>query len=151
MTQETLSNCPVQLRPQAAQSIVLYDGDCGMCNRSVRFIFERDNEGRFYFASLQSETAQQLLAEANLSFPSDGSGDTMVLLEEGQSFTRSTAALRIARRLTRPWNWLAIGLLIPAVLRDSIYRIIAANRYRFFGKHDVCNIPSPELRARMRS
>jgi predicted DCC family thiol-disulfide oxidoreductase YuxK len=124
---------------------VFFDGVCNLCNWSVRFIIKRDPRGQFRFAALQSDAARALLAKAGV----DGqAGDTMLLLEDGRLFDRSTAALRIARRLRFPWR-LAYGLIIlPRPLRDWLYRIIARHRYRWFGKRDVCMVPTPELQSR---
>ena len=77
-----------------------------------------------------------------------GDPDTMVVVEGERGFTRSTAALRIARHLQAPWHWLRIFAIVPRPLRDLAYGLVARNRYRWFGKTDACRIPTPELRAR---
>ncbi len=129
-------------------AIVLFDGVCNLCHGAVQFILDRDPEGRFHFASLQSERGQALLREHGVT-PTTGDPDTIYLLDEGRLFDRSTAALRIARRLTFPW-WLgAAGLVVPRFVRDVAYRFVARNRYRWFGRTESCRIPTPELRARM--
>ena len=125
--------------------IVLFDGVCNFCESSVRFIIDRDPDGIFRFTSLQSETGRRLAIEAG------GDPDainSMILLEDGQLYTRSTAALRIARRLRLPWRLARIFLAMPEDLRDPFYALIAANRYRWFGKKEECMIPSPEIRER---
>ena len=129
-------------------AIVLFDGVCNLCHGAVQFIIDRDPKGRFHFASLQSERGHALLREHGVA-PVTGDPDTIYLIEDGRLFDRSTAALRIARRLAFPW-WLgAAGLVLPRALRDVAYRFVARNRYRWFGRTNECRVPTPELRARM--
>ena len=130
-------------------ALVLFDGVCNLCNGAVNFIIDRDPEGYFLFAALQSEEAAPVLAP----FGRTSAGladvpDTIVLVENGRLYERSDAALRIARRLGLPWSLLYAGRVIPKPLRDALYGWIAANRYRWFGQQDACRIPTPELRAR---
>jgi predicted DCC family thiol-disulfide oxidoreductase YuxK len=133
-----------------ASPIVLFDGVCNLCNAAVNFILDHERSGELRFASLQSDAARALLAEHGAPVEQLGQGDpdTMVLLEGGRLFDRSAAALRIARRLRWPWRALAVFLIVPRPLRDLVYRFVARNRYRWFGKSDACRMPSPELRAR---
>jgi predicted DCC family thiol-disulfide oxidoreductase YuxK len=128
-----------------AHATVLFDGVCNLCNGSVLFVIDRDPVGYFQFVALQSETARRLLAELGGAPPDLSS---IVLLEGGQLYTRSTAALRIAGRLTGLWRLLHVCLLIPRPIRDAVYDWVARNRYRWFGKEEACRLPSPELRAR---
>lgn len=125
--------------------IVLFDGVCNFCNASVNFILQRDPKGVFRFAPLQSGTAKPFLEKYRL--PKDDL-NTMVLVEGDKVYTRSTAGLRIARRLRWPWPILSVFLVVPSLLRDFVYKIIAKNRYRWFGKKDACMIPAPEWKAR---
>ena len=126
-------------------SLILFDGLCNLCSGSVQFVVGRDPAGRFQFAPLQSPTAQRVLQEHGVtaSLP-----DSIVLVEDGQVFTRSTAALRIARRLPFPWPLLAVFIAVPRPLRDGIYSLAARYRYRWFGKLDRCMIPTPAVRSR---
>jgi predicted DCC family thiol-disulfide oxidoreductase YuxK len=124
---------------------VLFDGVCNLCNGSVLFVIDRDPAGYFRFVALQSDTARRLLAEHGGPPPDLSS---IVLVEGGRVYTRSTAALRIARRLTGPWRLLHVCLLIPHPIRDAVYDWVARNRYRWFGREEACRLPSPELRAR---
>jgi predicted DCC family thiol-disulfide oxidoreductase YuxK len=128
-----------------AGAVVLFDGVCNLCNGSVQFIVRHDPEGRFRFASLQSEAGQALLRRHGMD-PAELS--SVVLVEGGRAHTRSDAALRIAGGL--PGAWKAAGALraVPRPLRDLVYGWVARNRYRWFGKQDACMIPTPELRAR---
>lgn len=127
------------------QAIVLFDGVCNFCDRTVNFIINRDSANYFRFAPLQSEVAKKLLAQRNLS---EFDLNSVILIENDEIYTRSTAALRIAARLDGFWRAVSVFRLIPRVLRDFGYLIFAGNRYRLFGKKDVCPLPSPKIRAR---
>ncbi|KOR82422.1 thiol-disulfide oxidoreductase DCC family protein [Paenibacillus solani] len=126
-------------------AIVLIDGVCHMCQGLTQFIIRRDPRGVFRFASLQSEIGQELLRQGGMS---ESSIDTMVLIENGKYYTRSTGALRIARRLRFPWSLSYVFILIPLFLRNLVYRWVARNRYRWFGQSSECMIPTPEIRRR---
>lgn len=126
-------------------AIVLIDGVCHMCQGLTQFIIRRDPRGVFRFASLQSEIGQELLRQGGMS---ESSIDTMVLIEDGKYYTRSTGALRIARRLRFPWSLSYVFILIPPFLRNLVYRWVAKNRYRWFGQSSECMIPTPDIRRR---
>ena len=134
--------------PADDHALVLFDGVCNLCNGTVNFIIDRDPAGYFRFAPLQSDVAESYLDEA--AGPDEAGHDlgTIVLVEDGQTYVRSTAALRIARRLAGPWSLLALALVIPRALRDAVYDVIAANRYDWFGQRDQCRMPTPALRDR---
>ncbi|MDH3492076.1 MAG: thiol-disulfide oxidoreductase DCC family protein [Acidobacteriota bacterium] len=122
-------------------AVVLFDGVCNLCNSSVNFIIERDSRDRFRFASLQSDFGREMLQKHSLDRDET---DSVVLIENGTAFVYSTAALRIARRLDGLWP-AAFGLVIvPVFVRDFFYKLIAKNRYRIFGKRDVCRMPTPD-------
>ena len=121
--------------------MVLFDGVCNLCNGAVRFILARDPAGLFRFASLQSEAARRLLRD-------DGRAETIVLLEAGKTYTKSTAALRIARGLRFPWPLLYAFVAVPRPLRDLVYDWVARHRYRWFGKRETCLLPTSEVRGR---
>ena len=126
--------------------IVLFDGECNLCNGSVRFLYPRDPQGRLRFANLQSETGQALLQR--FSLPKE-EFDSFVLVEGESAYTHSTGALRTLGHLRFPWPILGSGLLIlPAVLRDLVYNWIARNRYAWFGKTNTCQAPTPNLQTR---
>lgn len=126
-------------------ALILFDGVCNLCNSSVNFIIDRDPDGYFQFAALQDEAARPILAQYSLSAEYTGS---IVLVEDGQCYRQSEAALRIARHLQGAWPLLYHFILLPRPLRDTLYDWIARNRYRWFGKRDSCRIPTPELRMR---
>ena len=127
------------------RGVVLFDGVCNLCNGFVQFVVRRDPKGAFHFASLGSDAAVRLLGGGPVPDPLP---DSLVLVEDGQVFTRSTAALRIARRLTFPWPLAYVLVLVPRSLRDLIYDGIARRRYRWFGRRQSCMIPGPALRDR---
>lgn len=128
------------------RALILFDGDCLLCNHSVRFIHHRDNKGRFLFAPLQSSVGKQILEREGLSTTNLS---TMVLVEGDAVFTQSDAACQIARHLTWPWRWLSVFRIAPRFLRDGVYQLIANNRVRWFGKAETCEIPNAELRERI--
>jgi predicted DCC family thiol-disulfide oxidoreductase YuxK len=126
---------------------VLFDGTCNLCSRSVKFIIRHDPRGRFAFASLQSELGRAAVREHGRD---PGDIDTVVLVQGGRLYDRSTAALRIAAGLRMPWPLLAVFLAVPRPLRDAVYCWIARNRYRWFGKSEECMVPTAELKGRFR-
>jgi predicted DCC family thiol-disulfide oxidoreductase YuxK len=127
--------------------VVLFDGVCNLCNGAVNFAIDRDPEGRLRFASLQSPAGRQVLERVGRSVV-DGDPESIVLVDGGRVYERSAAALRIARYLSGPWPLVGALWVVPRPLRDWVYRLIAANRYRWFGRSDSCRVPTPELRAR---
>lgn len=126
--------------------IVLFDGTCAFCERAVIFIAARDPEAYFRFGASQTPAAAALLAPYGVS---RDTARSIILIEDGQVYLRSTASLRIAARLTPPWSWARIFLWVPAPLRDAVYRVVAAIRHRIAGKSNACEIPPAEIRARM--
>ena len=124
--------------------IMLYDGVCNLCNSSVRFVLKRDKAGEFRFVALQSARAAQLLAPFDVAVKMD----TIYLIMDGKLYDRSSAALRIMRRLAFPWPLMAVFLAVPKPLRDAVYNWIGRNRYRWFGRTDTCQLPDKTLRAR---
>jgi predicted DCC family thiol-disulfide oxidoreductase YuxK len=127
--------------------VVLFDGDCGFCNASVMWLIRRDRRVLLRFAPLMSGAAKDLLAARGIT-SAESLGDTMVLIDHRGVHTRSTAALRIGQQLGQPWRTLAaIGLTLPRVLRDSIYRLIARHRTRLAGS-SACAVPTADIRER---
>jgi len=126
--------------------IILFDGTCAFCERSVRFIATRDPQGYFRFGASQAPQAAELLARYGVT---RSSARSIILIEDGQIFLRSTASLRIASRLTFPWRLAGVLLWIPVPIRDAVYRLIAAVRHRIAGRSNACEIPPPEIRARL--
>ncbi len=128
------------------QKIILFDGVCNLCNGSVIFILQREKNPVFQFASIQSKAGQELLEWCGL--PRDYS-QAIVLIDRGKIYLGSTAALKIGLTLKFPWSILSYaGLIVPKLIRDWVYNQIAVNRYQWFGKRDVCMIPTENLKAR---
>jgi predicted DCC family thiol-disulfide oxidoreductase YuxK len=126
-------------------AVVLFDGVCNLCNGAVNFIIDRDPDGYFRFAPLQSDAGESLLADTGAA---DATLDTIVLVEDGGAYVRSTAALRIARHLTGPWPLLYAAMVVPRPVRDAVYDWVAEHRYDWFGKRDQCRVPTPNLKDR---
>ncbi|MGX6443387.1 thiol-disulfide oxidoreductase DCC family protein [Neobacillus sp. K501] len=126
------------------ERIVLFDGVCNLCNSSVQFIIKRDPKGYFKFASLQSVVGNDLLTQYGLNQEID----SLVLIENKTIYMRSTAALRIGMKLHGFWKFLAIFLIVPPTIRDFLYKIVAKNRYNWFGKRESCMLPTPEMKNR---
>ena len=126
-------------------AIILFDGVCNFCNGSVNFIIERDAEKYFKFAPLQSEIGQKLLQEHGIDKTIT---DSVVLIEDGRAYIRTTAALRIARKLSGAWRFFYGFIIVPSFIRDVFYKLFAKNRYRMFGKQEACMMPTPEIRER---
>jgi predicted DCC family thiol-disulfide oxidoreductase YuxK len=129
-----------------AHAIVLFDGECAFCERSVTFIARRDGHRYFRFGASQSARAAALLAQFGLTREMTRS---IVLIEDGQVFLRSTATLRIAGRLSWPWSLARIFLHVPRPARDAVYRLVAAVRRRIAGRSNACEVPPAEIRERM--
>ena len=127
-------------------SIVLFDGTCAFCEGSVKFIAKRDPGGYFRFGASQSPQGAALLARYGLTRDMTRS---LVLIEHEHVYLRSTATLRIAKRLRAPWHLAGAFLIVPRPLRDVVYRGVAAVRHRLAGRSNACEIPPPELRGRL--
>jgi predicted DCC family thiol-disulfide oxidoreductase YuxK len=126
------------------KAVILFDGVCNLCSGSVQFILKRDKEKKFLFASLQSGYGENLLKQ--LELPSN-TFNSFILFENGKFFTRSTAALKMFSQL-KGWGWVKIFWIVPEFIRDSVYNLIARNRYKWFGKKEECWLPTPELKER---
>ena len=125
--------------------VVLFDGVCNLCNGSVQFIINKDPSGIFKFAPLQSGIGKDLLLKFDLS---DNNMDSIILIENSDYFIKSTAALRIVKRLGILWSLLYILILIPKPIRDYFYDIVARNRYNWYGKRTQCMIPNEDIKNR---
>jgi predicted DCC family thiol-disulfide oxidoreductase YuxK len=134
----------VEQKTNGEHPVILFDGLCNFCDASVQFVIRRDVGRRFRFAALQSEFGQGVLKEFGL--PSGELG-SFILLEHGKIWTKSGGGLRVFVRFGGFWRLLGVFLLVPAFIRDWVYDLIARNRYRWFGKKEVCMIPSAEIRS----
>lgn len=126
--------------------ILLYDGTCGLCDRSVKWILARERDHELRFAALQGETAAALRAR----YPAIPTAlSTMVLVADGVVRLRSKGILYTAKHLRAPWRWAFALRWLPAFVLDLGYRFIAAIRYRVWGHVDpACQLPAPATRAR---
>lgn len=126
-----------------AAPVLYFDGVCGLCNSTVQWLLKADRAGRFRFAPLQGTTAQALLPEEFRDLSS------MVLTCDHRIYRKSAAVVGVLWRLGGMWKLLAALLwIIPAPIRNGGYSVIAKNRFRWFGKHETCRIPTPEEAAR---
>ena|SRR5690625_3878159 len=126
------------------EQIILFDGDCNFCDKSVQFIIKRDPEGFYKFASLQSEIGRELIKQHNIP----ENIDSFILIAHQSWYAKSSAALRVCKNLTGLWKLFYGLLIVPKPIRDFFYHIIANNRYKWFGKKDHCTLPSPDIRKR---
>ena len=125
-------------------NIVLFDGVCNLCNRSVDFIIRNEKSDKLQFASLQSDVGKSIVNKSGL----DEIPDSVMLFVDGELLVRSDAALAISTYLKRPYVYGIIFRYVPKILRDSVYNLIAKNRYRWFGKKETCRVPSADERER---
>lgn len=130
--------------------VLLYDGLCGFCDATVRFVMKHDRRGVLRFATLQGDFAREVIAR----HPELAGVDSLVLVEQDprtgaeRVYVRSTGALRVARYLGGVWHLARALAIVPRFLRDLLYDAFARVRYRVFGRYDACPLPSPEQRAR---
>ncbi len=122
---------------QTKKHIILFDGICNLCNGAVNFILKRDKKKQFRFVALQSEKGIGLISKFEIAPETD----SIILIVNNHVYTESDAAIEIAKLLPALWNWLSVFKIIPKKVRDGIYKWIAKNRYRWFGKRKTCRIP----------
>lgn len=132
-------------QPDAPGAILLFDGVCNLCNGAVNVLIDADPDAYFRLATLQSDAARPYLQAFGLD--PETATDSVILIENGQLYTRSTAVLRVARRLDVPWSLLWAFIVVPRPVRDWVYDRIAASRYQWFGQRDTCRTPTPDVRA----
>ena len=123
------------------RAVIVFDGVCVLCSRSVQFVLKHDKQRRFRFATMQSKSGALLMRTHGLD-PADPA--SMLLFEGGTAWTDSEAVLRIAAGFGGAWRLTAAARIVPKGLRDTMYRFIARRRYRWFGKRDTCLLPSVE-------
>jgi predicted DCC family thiol-disulfide oxidoreductase YuxK len=125
--------------------ILVFDGTCNLCVRSIRFILEHEQRPTLRFAPLQTRTGAQLMLKFGFSAQD---AKTFVLIADERAYVKSDAAIRVARELRGRWKLLGLLRLVPGPLRDWAYDVIARNRYRWFGRREACMVPAPEVKAR---
>jgi predicted DCC family thiol-disulfide oxidoreductase YuxK len=144
-----------------APHLILYDGVCGLCNRTIRFVIARDRPRPasgdhapthlFDFAPLDSPLGRSLVARLDPAAPAD---DTFYVVPDYRAtpeptlLGKSRAALYVVERLDRPWRWLSAARVVPAAILDRVYDFVARHRHAVFGRYDTCPLPEPEHRAR---
>jgi len=129
----------------ADKPLILFDGECNLCNGFVQFVIKRDPKARYRFAALRSAAAQAALDAAGAA---EALPDSVVLVSGGRLRTRSAAALTILRSLGWLWPLTSVFVIVPRPLRDLVYDWVARNRIRWFGRQQACWVPTPELRSR---
>jgi predicted DCC family thiol-disulfide oxidoreductase YuxK len=122
------------------KKIILFDGVCNLCSKSVQFIISRDKKELFLFGSLQGKAAQAYGKKFNITFNMINS---FILIDQNNIYTRSSAALRVLKYLGNGWQLFYAFIIVPKLLRDGIYNLIANNRYKWFGKKEECWLPTP--------
>jgi predicted DCC family thiol-disulfide oxidoreductase YuxK len=120
--------------------LILFDGVCVLCSRGCRFVSKRDRRGYFRYVPIQLAEGRSLAEQLGIDPDRPGS---FAFVANGQAYTKSEAALRIAREIPR-WRWTWAFHLIPRAIRDAIYDLVARNRYRWFGRRDACILPTPD-------
>ena len=125
--------------------LILFDGVCNLCNAWVRFVIRRDPTGVFRFAAQQSAVGPAMIEDrmkgaAQLS--------SVILIEDHAIYTESEAILQILTHLGPPWSWMALLRIVPRRFRDACYRFIVRHRYQWFGRTEVCQVPSADIRSR---
>jgi predicted DCC family thiol-disulfide oxidoreductase YuxK len=123
-------------------AVLLIDGQCLLCSGITRFVAARDKARAFRFAMLQSSIGVQLLIRGKLSTQDL---NTFVMVHGNHYYTKSDAALRVFRKLGGWWRILYIFIIVPRAWRNLVYDLVAKNRYRWFGRNDICMRPTPDL------
>jgi predicted DCC family thiol-disulfide oxidoreductase YuxK len=129
----------------AGSRIIIFDGYCNFCSGAVMFILKRDRRARFRFAASQSAGGIKILDSRGIG---ELAAHSIILIDRGRVYERSTAALRIARGLRGLWPVFYIFMVLPKGWRDALYDLIAMSRYRIFGMREACFMPAPEVRDR---
>lgn len=127
------------------QPVIFFDGVCNLCNASVQFVIAHDKKDQFKFTALQGDYAKEVLSKFNAD---PQKLNTILLLQEGRLYTKSSAALRVAGKLNGLIPLLYVFLLVPKFIRDWFYDIIAKNRYQWWGRQESCWVPTPELKSK---
>jgi predicted DCC family thiol-disulfide oxidoreductase YuxK len=125
--------------------VILFDGVCVFCSRWVRFVVSRDTEARFRFTAIQSDYGARFAQALGIDA---GDPDTNAVVHGGVAYYRSDGALTVLSLLPG-WGWVRMLFVVPRVLRDGVYTLVAKNRYRIFGKYDACIVPDAGLRKRV--
>ena len=128
------------------QPILFFDGVCNLCSGAVQFIMRHDKKQKFLFASLQSPQGAEAMRETRMDATQQPG--SIILYYNGKYYLQSAAILQTTKLLGGAWAAFSILGIVPAFLRNAVYRLIARNRYKWFGKRDECMLPTPENKAR---
>lgn len=125
------------------QPIIFFDGVCNLCNGAINFIIDRDKTAYFRFAPLQSKEAAKCIPTSVRE-----NTDSIILLDSGKIYSKSTAALKVAKDLDGLWKTFYVLIIFPKFIRDFVYDFIARNRYNWFGKRETCRLPTEDIKNR---
>ena len=126
--------------------LIVFDGECVLCSANARFVLAHDRTRRFRLTTAQGPLGQALYR--HLRLPTDDY-ETMLLIEDGRMFADSDAVIGVWRGLGWPWRAAAAAAIVPRWVRDPLYRLVARNRFRLFGRRDLCWTPTPEIADRI--
>ena len=126
------------------KNIILFDGNCGLCNRSIKFILRKEKEQGFFYTALQSESGKSILKHFDL----EGKADSIVFIEKGKAHIKSGAALRICKYLKGVLPLMMGFIIVPPFIRNAVYDYIAKNRIKWYGSTEYCEMMTPELKKR---
>lgn len=129
----------------ASDGLMVFDGVCNFCSGTVRLVTLMDPDGLIQFSAIQSPYGQILCRQAGVD-PADPT--TFLFFDHGRALEATDAMAALVSRLRPPWRWLKVVAVVPRPVRDGLYRLVATNRYRLFGRRMTCMVPTPELRAR---
>lgn len=126
-------------------TILLFDGVCSLCNSAIDFVIRHERGDYLTFASLQSDLAKTIIdTHAEGVVP-----DSLIFFHQGRLYTESDAVIEAARFLRHPYNWIVVGRILPLGWRNGMYRWVARNRYRWFGKRNTCRVPTERERGKI--
>jgi len=125
------------------QKIILFDGVCNLCNSTVQRVITHDKKDVFRFTALQSAVGMVMVTEHGID---TAKTDSIILIDDDKHFIKSTAALKIAKELSGGYSLLYVFIIVPSVIRNWVYDVIAKNRYNWYGRQESCMIPTPELK-----
>lgn len=126
--------------------VIVFDAICVLCSANAAFMLKHDRKGLFRLAAMQGETGRELMQQAGID-PADP--ESFVVFDGGRILMNSDAVIHIWSRIGWPWRIAVLGKVIPRPLRDAVYRLVARNRYRIFGKRETCWVPTPEQAQRV--
>jgi predicted DCC family thiol-disulfide oxidoreductase YuxK len=124
------------------KNIIIFDGVCNLCNSSINFIIKRDKAKKFFFTPIQSDKAKELMSKYHFNTQEI---NTLILIKDEKCFSKSDAVIEITKELSSYWYIFSYLKILPKSMRDYLYDVLSSNRYKLFGKKNVCMIPTKEL------